>query len=66
MGHPKADLSIRVHYGSTEELHNLLEKISGMPHVRDVEWSEEIRVLDRDPDALFRKVFFGNSNLKTE
>jgi hypothetical protein len=60
VGHPKANVAIRVYYESTEELQSILEKIRGMPLVRDVEWSEEVRVLDKEQDAVLREVFFQN------
>jgi hypothetical protein len=28
-----------------------------MPHVMDVEWSEVVRVLEKEQDAMFSKIF---------
>jgi DNA-binding Lrp family transcriptional regulator len=57
VGDPKVNVAAQVYYKSTEELHNLVESTKAMPHVMDVEWSEVVRVLEKEQDAMFSKIF---------
>jgi DNA-binding Lrp family transcriptional regulator len=57
VGDLEVNVSARVYYKSTEELHRLIEKTKGMPNVKDVEWSEEVRMYHKEQDVMLGTVF---------
>ena len=60
MGDLEVNVSARVYYKSTEELHHLVEKTKSIPNVRDVEWSEEVKTYHREQDVMVGTVFHHN------
>ena len=57
IGHPKVDVMAGVFYRDSQELHKLTETVRAMHYVSAVEWAEVIKVVGRNTEIMFNKVF---------
>jgi DNA-binding Lrp family transcriptional regulator len=57
VGHPEVNVAASIFYKSTEELHKLVEETKAIHHVRSVEWSEIVQVMNKDQSNMLDLVF---------
>jgi DNA-binding Lrp family transcriptional regulator len=56
IGDPNVNVAADIYYKDTSELHRLIEETRAMPYVKDVEWSEVVKSLEKRQEIMLTAV----------
>jgi hypothetical protein len=57
IGDPEINVSAQVFYKGSEELLEIIESVKAMPYVKNVEWSETVRVVGINNIGMLERLF---------
>ena len=57
IGDPDINVMAEIFYGSSEDLHNLIESMRALPSVASVEWSEIVKVVGSNDVEIIDRLF---------